>query len=229
MGKTRRLLLLAVLIAMLGFVSWLVLSQPSEPVYQGKPLSFWCDQYASSVGQNPDFDLHGRATSAISTIGTNAIPTLLRWLKARDSKFKLKFIELASKQHVINLRWKTAEERHYEAANGFGVLRSDGKSAIPALLEIYNGRNSDPNDNLRYTDAHFIFGCMGPAAADAVPRLVQDTTDTNIYIRWDAILALARIHAKPELTVPALTRSLRDPDQNVRESAAKSLDAFGSD
>jgi len=224
--KTRRYLLITLLIAAVGFVSWLLLSSPSEPVYQGKPLSHWCEQFVNTLSK-PDNQSQEQAGIAIRTIGTNAIPTLLVMLQAQDSKSKLMLIQLAQKQHFFHIKWTTAEFRHQEAEMGFLILSSDGKSAIPALLEIYNERHSDPNDAIRYT-AENILGSMGPAAADAVPRFVQATTHTNVYIRWSAILTLGAIHAKPELTLPALARSLRDPVDYVRRDAASALGEFGT-
>ena len=45
----------------------------------------------------------------------------------------------------------------------------------------------------------------------------------------NAVEALGKIHSRPELAVPALTGSLRDPDMAVRVNAAFSLEAFESD
>jgi hypothetical protein len=211
---------------------WLILSQPSEPVYQGKPLSYWCDQYAANRYLETDKEPKKQAETAIRAIGTNAIPTLLRMLKARDSKLKLKLIELASKQHVINIEWKTATDRHYEASMAFMCLGPEAKFAVPGLIEILNECHSDPYNGApgpRGSIIADIFSNIGPAAADAVPQLVRFTTDTNYIIRWSAVSALGEIHAKPDLAVPTLTKSLRDPVGVIRGKAAISLSAFGSD
>jgi vesicle coat complex subunit len=70
---------------------------------------------------------------------------------------------------------------------------------------------------------------MGPAAADAVPRFVQDSTDTNSEIRYAAVWTLGFIHARPELAVLALASRLGDTNENVRGIATVNLAAFGSD
>src|SRR5260221_3658362 len=133
MANKRRILLVTLLIAVVGFAAWLLLSQPGEPVYQGKPLSDWCYQYAANsfTFMNPNEELKKQAEIAIQTIGTNAIPTLLRMLNAKDSKFKLMLMQLSRKQHVIKINWVKAELRHYRARGGFSVLGSDGKYVIP--------------------------------------------------------------------------------------------------
>src|SRR5882757_4324688 len=138
--KTRRYLLVALLLAVLGFVSWLILSQPREPVYQGKPLSYWCEQYSASRWLYPTNEPDKQAETAIRTIGTNAIPTLLRMLGAKDSKFKLKLVQLAQKQHFFNIKWKSALLRHSEATRGLLCLGPLAAPALPELIEIYKVR-----------------------------------------------------------------------------------------
>ncbi len=230
MRKTRRYLLVTLLIAAVSVASWLLLSQPGEPVYQGKSLTFWCDHCAAKSFLSSDQELQEQAGIAIRAIGTNAIPTLVRMLRAKDSKLNL--IELASKQHVINIELKTATDRHYEALMAFMCLGPEAKFAVPALIEIFNECHSDLYNGAPGPRASIIadiFSNIGPAAADAVPQLVQFTTDTNYNIRWSAVSALGEIHAKPDLAVPVLTKSLRDPIGVIRGKAAISLSAFGSD
>src|SRR5260370_12669481 len=112
MTNKRRNLTVTLLIAAVGFVSWLILSRPDEPVYQGKSLSYWCDHCAANSFLSSDQELQEQAGIAIRAIGTNAIPTLLRMLKARDSKFKLGLIQLTRKQHFFDFKWRTAESKH---------------------------------------------------------------------------------------------------------------------
>ena len=226
-NKRRILLSITLLIAAVGFVSWLILSQPGEPVYHGKPLSYWCDQYAENYAPVPNMAPVKQAEIAIRTIGTNGVPTLLRLLKAKDSKFKTKFIQFAQKQHVITVKWEPASLKNGQALVGFSILGPLGKSAVPALLEIYNEHRNGPwgqSDGIAE-----IFASMGPAAAEAVPQLSQDTANANLFIRFRAVRALRQIHARPGLAVPALTRALLDQDYGVRTDAALSLGEFGTD
>jgi len=226
MTNKRRILLVTLLIAAVGFVSWLILSQPSEPVYHGKPLSYWCDQYARSYAPMPNMASVKQTEIAIRTIGTNAVPTLLGLFNARDSKFKLKLIQLFQKQHVINIKLKYGGTRQKEGFYGFLALGALAKSAVPALLEIYNEDRPGTYDNFLETAA--LIANMGPAAADAVPQFVKATTDTNFQVRFIAVLTLSRIRARPDLCVPALTASLRDPYETLRRTAALCLVDFGT-
>jgi hypothetical protein len=226
MANKRRILIVTLLIAAVGFASWLILSQPGEPVYQGKPLSYWCEQYATNDLLHPNDDSKKQAEIAIRAIGTNAIPTLLRWLKTgEDSKLKLKLLQLASKQHVVNIRWKTAEVWHFEAIQGLLALGPLAKSALPALIEMYNKRGSSPFELSDVITE--INGSTGPAAADALPGFIIDTTNINPVIRWRAVQSLGQIGARPDLVVPTLTKCLGDTSEDVRYTAAFGLEASG--
>src|SRR5260370_36862736 len=183
MANKRRILTVTLLIPIVGFVSWLILSQPSEPVYQGKPLSFWLERVVR--------ERSAESMESVCQTGNNAIPTLLRMLKARDSKFKLAGIRFAVMHPIINMnyiRFKTAETQHLYALFGFYCLGPQGKSAMPALIEISNeyrpGRDDDPVPIAR------IFAGLGPAAADAVPWLLPGIVATKGLIRLNAVEAL---------------------------------------
>src|SRR5579863_7186021 len=61
---------------------------PKEPRYQGRTLSQWmADFTATSPSPTPD-PKREAAAHAVYQIGTNAIPWLLRWASAKDSKPK---------------------------------------------------------------------------------------------------------------------------------------------
>ena len=220
--KTRRYLLVTLLIVIFGITAWFLLRPDPEPIYEGKPLSYWLDGLAL-FGDTT----RAKAIEAVRQIGTNAVPTLLGLFNARDSQFKLKLIRLSQKQHLVNFGLRTAEFKHLEAELGFECLGSLAKSAVPGIIETYNEHGSERTDTPELIVK--ITGSIGPAVADAVPGFVIDTTNNNLAIRWRAVLGLGQIHAKPELAVPALIRSLRDPVDEVRWTSASSLEAFGND
>ena len=95
---------------------------------------------------------------------------------------------------------------------------------MPELIKVFE-QNISPNSQ-NYTA--WSLGAIGPAASPAIPTLLRGTTNTG-YTSRTAIFALGRIHAEPELVVPALTKFLSDPDRDVRANAISSLALFGSD
>src|SRR5205823_6495064 len=87
------------LVAILGLFACQMLQphEPPEQVYQGRPLSVWLRGFTDDKIMDSDQD-RDRTYKAVRQIGTNAIPTLLQMLGAKDSALKLKLIALAKKQ-----------------------------------------------------------------------------------------------------------------------------------
>jgi hypothetical protein len=222
MANKRHILTVTLLIAILGITAWFLLRPDPKLSYQGRQLDSWLDDCLPSAPP----PAREKATEAVRHIGTNAVPTLVRMLRQKDSKFKLRLIQLIQMQHWVHFNFESSADRHLEAMSGIAFLGPEAKSAVPALLEIYNEHRTNYYDS-SLTMAQLIAN-MGPAAADAVPQFVQATTDANFQIRFNAVNTLAQIHARPDLSVPALTRSLRDPDETVRGMAALCLADFGT-
>jgi len=221
MAKIRRIPIAVLLIAVMGVFTWMASRQRhSEPVYEGKPLSFWLDGYRIN-----NVLVFPKADEAVQQTGTNAIPTLLRFLRARDSKWKIKLITLAQRYHVIKINFVEAESRNYAAMKGFRVLGADARDAVPALVKILEQNISE--DSQYYTAVSL--GSIGPSAKEATPGLLRIAADTKNRSRRPAAQALAKIQAEPELAVPVLIKLLQDPKPGVRLGAADSLRLFGTD
>jgi hypothetical protein len=170
---------LTVLLTMAAVVSaWLGLRQ-REPVYHGRRLSDWLTAYR----------LHGlagvetwqvrveqqEADEAVRHVGTNALPTLLRMLRAQDSALKVRFIGLAARQHLIQVNYIPAEEMHYRACWAFGVLRAKAWSAVPALIEIAKLNLSRDSQYC----ALAALANIGPPAKEAIPFLLERATNAD--------------------------------------------------
>ena len=216
MRKRVQLTLAGLFLAVLAVLGWEIL-RPHEanPIIDGKPLTSWLDYYlpGSSEAQRE------MADRALDKAGTNAIPTLLRMLRQRDSSFKQKVMELARKQHFIKVHYIPAEWRNAAASLAFLELGARAEAAVPALIEIYEV-NLSPYS--RQCSARSL-GYIGPAAKRAIPVLLRGMANTNALVRCDTLLALADFHAEPEVVVPALTDALNDPNGNVRVSACTAL------
>jgi hypothetical protein len=78
--------LVILLVLVVGVAAWQVL-RVREPTYQGKPLSFWLEEYNKN-SLYPHNPTRARAKNAICQIGTNALPIFLEWAAAKDSVFK---------------------------------------------------------------------------------------------------------------------------------------------
>lgn len=227
-GRRRRFIFALLLITILGGTAWFVLRQPAEPSYEGKPLSYWLtglSPYSDGV-QMPNAPLRFEAQEAVTHIGTNAFPTLLRRLEAHDSVFVLKAKHLVNNQNIIKIKSRIPIDQDLiaQGVDGFGLLIKDSAREVPALIKILERNKSD------FSKAGIIniLGSIGPAANAAVPALVSTLANTtNGNVRFWCVLALGSIRSQPELAVPALMKCLNDPNPTIRRFSISALQEFG--
>ncbi|HYG33628.1 MAG TPA: HEAT repeat domain-containing protein [Clostridia bacterium] len=224
MSKRGRLALAVLLVALVSVVvcqMW----PTREPVYQGKRLTAWLSQYMANhwVAAKQNNELDKQAQAAIRQIGTNAIPSLLRMLRAKDSALTLKMMSLAQYQHIIRIGPVPAKAWNWTATAGFQVLGEEAQSAVPALMDIIN-QNITPASR---ASAIRALGSIGAPAKVAVPLLVQCTTDADGDVHSSSIYALAQIGSEPCLVVPVLAKALRGPVFEAHSNVIRMLERFG--
>jgi hypothetical protein len=218
--KQFRLLLVILLVAVLGALAWQGL-RAREPLYRGKPLSHWLGGWGY---RPPDVTLFD-AAEALDQTGTNAIPTLLRLLRANDSALTRKVHEWVEKRGFVKTRYIFAWERNQQAAYAIGILGAKAKGAVPALIALHD-QNISVNSRLATAQA---LGSIGPAARQAVPALIRGLNSKDVSSPLIYIEALGHIHAEPALSVPALGRFLQDGDPVLRRNAVWALGEFGTE
>jgi hypothetical protein len=124
-------------LACAGALAIALLLQPRrEPVYQGHTLSWWIHLY-----QGEHYNI--QAQLAIKHIGTNALPTLLDWLRYEEPPWRTRLINRwYMRRHVpvflqnptaYNLLMGAAGRHARDAIAGFYVL---GPEAYPAAVEL---------------------------------------------------------------------------------------------
>jgi len=172
----RRLVFFGILIAVVvGAALWI--SSNSEPEYQGVALSKWLQLYTDNVDADPQ---RQEAAAAIRHIGNNAIPVALRWLRASDSKWKIKLIELAQSHSFGKFDPPMAYEYHERAFKVMILLGPEAKSAIPALGKLLNSTNTAE-------DAAAVL-CL--FSKDALPTLCEGLTNNDPEIRRQTVRAI---------------------------------------
>jgi hypothetical protein len=103
MQKRGQFALAVLLVAIGGVIAWQILrGREHEPVYRGKRLSLWLNYRTALKAQE--------AHDAVRQAGTNAIPTLLRMLRAKDSGLKVGLMNLVQRQRIITIDYTRAEE-----------------------------------------------------------------------------------------------------------------------
>jgi hypothetical protein len=192
--KWLKIALVVLAVALVGVICWQVVRPSDEPVYKGRTLTSWLENYArvpldGYIRQEHETDM------AVSQIGTNAVPTLLRLLHKKDSAFKVKLMALLARQHVITVDYTPAEDWNKAALVGVQVLETNAQTAVPDLIEF---AKQDTSPSSQYI-AIASLGYIGPQAKQAVPYLLQWAT--NRTLKRFAIPSLWRID--PEAAVKA--------------------------
>jgi len=223
MGKKRSIALSILLVVILGGLTWEIWRN-REPVYKGKPLSYWLKGMADSPATGKDYPKMNEAVEALEQIGTNATPTLLKMLRAHDGQLKLKLFTLVEKQRFIKIRFMRSETLNIAAGNGFLSMGSGANPALPELIKIYDQCISFFSQRVISS----IFYHLGPEAKAAVPSLIRGTASPDDYVRNEAINALGHIRSDPDIVVPALTKCLNDSVPRNRQNAAFALGAYGT-
>lgn len=217
--KRKRLVWFAALIVIATATLYLLFANPREPLYKGKPLTYWLQGY---LPNSEHANSQSEADEAILKLGTNAIPTLLRLLHAKDSNIKIKVIDIAKKQRLFKIHFVPAWEWNLVAMRGFERLGASASNSVPNLVALFKENISEASQSC----AARSLGALGPAAREAIPFLIEASGDVNRNVRHGAVLALAKIHAEPEVVVPILLARLSDPAEEVRLSAVEGLGAF---
>src|SRR5579864_2809300 len=123
MRKRCRIALAVLLVAIIGVISWQSLR---EPVYQGKRLTVWLEQYGTNHFPTVrDGPLGKEAETAVRRIGTNAIPVYLKILTARDLPLKLKVMALVSNRWLARLQVRSVYDYRWRGAFGLIALGPD--------------------------------------------------------------------------------------------------------
>ncbi len=228
MGKKRLIIVLGLAAAVLGVVLFLSFPSP-EPVYQGKTLGMWLDQYGTNQwsGQH---QLKQEADAALHHFDTNLIPCYLKMLSAHPLPLQTNILGRISPAWLARLHLPTLNQyetdldlRRARGSYGLIALGPDAKPAVPELI----ARLESSHRRVRFYAA-FAIRCLGPVASNAVPSMIKRVGDPDSAIRYEALMALGTIHAEAEHTVPLLLDVMKENSANhiVRGLVVESLDQF---
>jgi hypothetical protein len=225
MNKRLRIVIGLLLASALGLLVWEA-SGPREPVFEGRPLTSWLDHHVASSAASPPYNSPGwkKADQALRSIGTNAIPTLLAMIRAKDpAPVVLKLLQVAGRYRWTGINYRYALTRNEEAEYAFEVLGTNAVGAVSELIKIYERDISRSSQRC----AALALGHIGRGAQAALPALIRDFTHTNGKVRFYAVSAVIHIGGEPGAVMPALTSALKDPNVDVRWNALVGLSHFG--
>ena len=225
-GKTATILL-AVALGGATFLGW-KFYRP-EPLYHGKPLSAWAQQYGSnrwSVNQAAARE----AELGIRQIGSDAIPFLLDQLRAEESRTKRKLRQRLPRTWHDKLRLKdTSGTTRRIGAHGLAALGTNAPpTVVPKLIEI---ATHHPEEDGRYI-AVFALSRLGLRAEPAILFFIQCLTNTCNIIREEGAVGLGQVAQQPEIAIPALMKYLESarasPNSFEARAAVTALGGFGT-
>ncbi len=182
--KRGRAIAWVVLLAVIATIAAFMALRPREPVYEGKRLSEWLEEF-SRVGRG---QINQEAENAIRQIGTNALPFLVADLCREDSQRKLALMEWYNKWSSRKIPFKTFADRRGTALTAFYVLGNAGKlgpAAKPFLPSLGKLLDRQPDK------AAFALLYIG---AESTPYLTDALSHTNWLVRTWAAVALAKLN-----------------------------------
>jgi hypothetical protein len=225
MRSKRRILIFVLVVAVLGGLGWVFVrgQEPAEPVYQGKKLSEWLDNYwIEGHGNIEEQQVLMQSTNAevdkiVRKIGTNAIPPLLWMLKASEPSgfFELKrwFRDYFNPSYKIT----PAFVKNIHAVMAFRALGASASNAVPALVDIYD---RDISESSRFSVLRALDGIHAPASA-AVPLLTRELSRKDARSsRYETARLLESYGSDAKSAFPALLNVYHDQSDPLARTAA---------
>jgi hypothetical protein len=198
------------------------LSRDREPKHEGRRLSQWLALYCQyALAQ--DTTNADSAASAIRSIGTNAFPPMLEWLRYEPPPW-----HRAAVRHLPEFLLNTrlcqflvdgpGSDKAINATLAFAILGSNAVAIIPELEHLAR----DTNHPIASEQAVIALTSMG---TPALPHIAAILSDTNCP-RRDRIpvsLVIMAHQVGTNACLPMLNGALTDPDPKVRFASARML------
>jgi len=169
----RRLFGIALVAGLLAGFGWLVL-RPHEPLYRGRPLSFWLEE-AHASGAYLREGVVTPAELALRARGTNALPILLQMAGTPLNGFRRTLGYMAREDSSRYLHLPPQLYKHDLAAWGFRLLGPDARPAVPGLSRLLGKRDHD----LQRSGLECL-AALGTNASEAVPEILKTFRDNSV-------------------------------------------------
>lgn len=177
-----------------------VLLSEREPAYNGKTLTQWLVEI-QEVGMS-NRAKYKQCSEAIYTIGTNAIPTLIRMVDRSDSPLKLKAIQSLGPKWSARLKIHEADYYQSIATFGFSSLKEKSAAAVPPLIRLLHSKDR----GVRTAAAECLsdIGLEAGFATSDLVRVLHDCTSNDSLLILAAMDGLRGPGRDPKLAVPEL-------------------------
>jgi hypothetical protein len=226
--KFKLISIFLVLVSVLGLaVDWFL--QPAEPAYEGHTVTFWLHQAGRNGTQRSE------AKKAFETMGTRAVPFIIRQLEENDSIWPNKYGQVFPNLPAFLRKFLPQPRISIADDEGFNALLTVGPPVKPALLKGLKNRSV----TVRRASAAvlgFLKYYDGTDINDAIPALTETLGDSDRDVLFFAANSISLVGHDAESSVPALVPLLShsefDPkigsSVNVHSAAARALGKIGS-
>jgi hypothetical protein len=212
MSKRRNMILLAsgIFAIVLGFAVAFP-HQREEPIYGGRTCSQWLKRIEQ--GQWGAWD-----EAPIRAIGTNGIPTYLRWISFEQSPLRNRIAKLVEPDFP-KLSYRLTVSPGHLANRVVFVFQILGPQAHPAIPELTRLAQT-ARDRGRFTRCLNSLAFIGP---DAIPSILTLASKGSPQMRGLALWKLADFGTNAVAAVPALRLALTDAEPYVTNIATRLL------
>ena len=224
-------MLAALFLAALAVLLALQRNRPPDPLYQGKPLSYWLAGYDQANFRikhpnPPAMPTWAEANEAIRHLGTDSLPLLLDMLRQPNPTPKDRVAMTIRKRFFAKAppSWLALDNPGLKSLYGLQALGPAASNAVPQLIVIFDNDHS----SFQHDAVPLVLRSIGPPASQAMPSLVQALNENRVGA-GNVFIAIQGIHAEPQLAVPALIKYLNNSDWAIRAFAANALGAYGKD
>jgi hypothetical protein len=189
---------------------WLAWPAP-EPSYNGHTLSYWVRSYNSPAPRRLDEP----ADAAVRQIGTNAIPSLLCWVRYREPAWRYHLYQLATRllHRDFGLRRTTGREQlALKSCRAFRALGTNALVAMPALVELMHNTNAP-------AAAEHAIACLAALSTNGLPPLLSVIDDVRLGPkRSEAVFYIQMFQPKAAsitAVAPVFLRFIADPTADL--------------
>jgi HEAT repeat protein len=188
-------------------------TRANEPTYGGQSLSYWLERLWHS-----DDKVRLEAEAAIRSMGTNAVPHLIRMLPERDAAWRIEFSQTWDRAGPLLLR-----SRSRLAAHGLGIIGPSAREAVPFLIQNMTNHPGSASSPSPYEMA------LGDIGAASIRPLMQVLSHPDPYLQTCAWSALRGLGTNLIPVVPELITILNSSDADTRAKATYLLGYVSGD
>ena len=196
-----------------------------EPEYNGKKLSEWLDGYQTGVAMESPTQ-EREAIKAIRTIGTNALPCLLNWVRRRDVPTWQ--VRAAEQCHRLGLDWlqRFVWSRKRQTKYAWAALRILGSNARGAIPEVTRIAVESQSSDVVLTALEFL-SANGPDAVPALLKVIDRGKGERRGWSMHFIREMPNLGTNGPAVVATLLKCLQEQDEDAAASAALALGEVG--